>query len=56
VHVNFHPGEAPVSAGRLFEVKYVCELYGDGRTTVEELKQIGLASLESGDIVIQGGG
>jgi hypothetical protein len=29
----------------------VCEVYGDETTTVDELRQIGRASLEAGDIV-----
>jgi len=52
IHVNFNPGSAPVPAGEVFEVSYVCELYGDGSTAVDELKQIGQRSLEVGDIVI----
>jgi hypothetical protein len=53
VHVNLDPGKAPVPGGTVFEVDYVCELYGDARTTVDEIKEIGLRSLEAGDIVIE---
>ena len=52
IHVNFNPGSVPVPAGEIFEINYVCELYGDGSTTVDELKQIGQRSLEAGDIII----
>ena len=52
VHVNLSPDPVPVPAGTVFEVSYICELYGDGDTSVDELKQIGLRSLEAGDIVI----
>ncbi len=51
VHVNLNPGEAPVPAGKTFEIEYIFELYGDANTTADEIKQIGLKSLESGDIV-----
>jgi hypothetical protein len=52
IHVNLAPERAPVPAGEVFDVRYVCELYGDGSTSADELKQIGLRSLEAGDIVI----
>ena len=52
VHVNLDPGDAPVPAGTVFEVEYICELYGDASISADELKQIGLRSLEAGDIVI----
>lgn len=55
VHVNLEAGEEPVRAGRAFEVEYICELYGDGATSVDEIKQIGLRSLEAGDIVVPPG-
>ncbi len=53
IHVNLHPGEVPVPQGKVFEVEYVCELYGDGKTSADEIRQIGLRSLEAGDIVIE---
>jgi len=52
IHVNLHPGEAPVAAGSTFEIEYVCEVYGDGGATVDELGEIGRRALEEGDIVI----
>ena len=53
IHVNYDCGEAPVPAGTTFEVNYVCELYGDGQTSLEELKAIGQRSVEAGDIMIE---
>ena len=52
IHVNMESGEAPIPAGKVFEIDYVFELFGDGSTTADEIRQIGLASLEAGDIVI----
>ncbi len=52
IHVNYHCGEAPVSAGTCFEVNYVCELYGDEQTSIDELKAIGQRSIAAGDITI----
>ena len=52
VHVNFHCDKVPVPQGAVFEVNYVCELYGDGQTSLDELKAIGQRSLEAGDIAI----
>ena len=52
IHVNLNPGEAPVAASSVFEIEYVCEVYGDGSATVDELGAIGKRSLEEGDIVI----
>ena len=42
----------PVPAGTVFEVDYVTELYGDGQTTVEEIRSIGAQSLEAGELII----
>ena len=53
IHVNLNPGDPPVPAGTVFEIEYVCELYGDGTTSADELRQIGLRSLEAGDIVVE---
>ena len=52
IHVNFHPEQVPVPAGTTFDVRYICELYGDGETEIDELKQIGLRATQTGDIVI----
>ena len=52
VHVNFSPQQVPVPAGTVYEVEYVTELYGDASTSVDEIRQIGLRSLEAGDVVI----
>ncbi len=52
IHVNMAPNEVPVPAGTAFEVEYVFEVYGDGMTSADEIRQIGLASLAAGDIVI----
>jgi hypothetical protein len=52
IHVNLHPGEAPVAAGKVFEVEYVTELYGDEETSADEIRQIGQRSLAAGDIVV----
>jgi hypothetical protein len=53
VHVNLEPRKVPVPRGTVFEVSFVSELYGDARTTVDEIKRIGLRSLEAGDIAIE---
>jgi len=53
VHVNFGPPEAPVPAGTVYEVEYVTELYGDATTSVDEIRQIGLRSLEAGDLAVE---
>ena len=52
IHVNYNCGEAPVPAGTCFEVNYVCELYGDEQTSIDELKAIGQRSIATGDITI----
>lgn len=52
VHVNYLCDQPPVAAGTTFDVSYTCELYGDGQTGLDELKAIGLRSLELGDIAI----
>ena len=52
IHVNMAPNEVPVPAGTAFEVEYVFEVYGDGMTSADEIRQIGLASLAAGDIVV----
>jgi len=52
IHVNFQPDQVPVPAGTTFDVRYICELYGDGETEIDELKQIGLRATQTGDIVI----
>ncbi|NKB65588.1 MAG: hypothetical protein GKR89_00880 [Candidatus Latescibacteria bacterium] len=52
VHVNFNPGKPPIAAGTVIEVEYTTEVYGDGRVSDAEIKQIGLKSLEAGDIVV----
>jgi hypothetical protein len=52
IHVNFNPAQVPVQAGTTFDINYICELYGDSHTGVDELKQIGLRSVETGDITI----
>ncbi|MBT3345014.1 MAG: hypothetical protein HN712_12485 [Gemmatimonadetes bacterium] len=56
VHVNFHPENNPVPAGTVFEVDYVTELYGDGQTTVEEIRAIGARSLAAGQLTVDGTG
>ena len=53
VHVNFHAGPVPVPAGKVFEVEYITELFGDSSTGADEIKQIGRRSLEAGDIVVE---
>ena len=40
-------------AGKVFEAEYIAELYEDGSTGADEIKQIGLRSLEAGDIVVE---
>lgn len=52
IHVNFQPDQVPVPTGTTFDVRYICELYGDGDTEIDELKQIGLRATQTGDIVI----
>ena len=52
VHVNYLCDQPPVATGTTFDVSYTCELYGDGQTGLDELKAIGLRSLELGDIAI----
>lgn len=52
IHVNFSPEQVPVAAGTTFDINYVCELYGDEQTSVDELKKIGLHSIETGDITL----
>ena len=52
MHVNYLCDHLPVAAGTTFDVSYTCELYGDGQTGLDELKAIGLRSLELGDIAI----
>ena len=52
IHVKFNPAQVPVQAGTTFDINYICELYGDSHTGVDELKQIGLRSVETGDITI----
>lgn len=53
VHVNFAAGPVPVPAGKVFEVEYITELFGDSTTGADEIKQIGRRSLEAGDIVVE---
>ena len=53
IHVNFQPEQVPVPAGTTFDVSYICELYGDGKTEIDELKQIGLRATQTGDIIIE---
>jgi hypothetical protein len=53
VHVNLTPAQVPVPRGEVFEVEYVCELYGDENTTVDQIRQIGQRSLAAGDIVVE---
>ena len=48
VYVNFHPEEVPVPAGKVFEVGYIAELYGDGGTSADEIRQIGMQTPEAG--------
>ena len=43
----------PLPAGTAFEVRYICEIYGDENTAIDQLKDIGLRSCEAGDIVIE---
>ena len=52
IHVNFHPEHVPVPAGTTYDVNYICEIYGDGQTSVDQLKHIGLNALKTGDITI----
>ena len=52
VHVNLDPGPVPVPAGKTYEVEYITELFGDAQTGVDQIRQIGMASLEAGDIVL----
>ena len=53
VHVNLLPQQVPVPAGEIFEVEYITELYGDERTSADEIRQIGEQSLAAGDIVVE---
>ena len=53
VHVNLHPGQDPVPAGTVFEVRYAAELYGDGSTSADEVRAIGERSLEAGTLVVE---
>jgi hypothetical protein len=52
IHVNFHPPQVPAPAGTAFEVRYICEVFGDEQVSVDQLKQIGLRATETGDIHI----
>ena len=52
VHVNFHPEQVPVPAGTVFDVDFVTEVYGDGHTSVDEIRSIGDNSLAAGKLVI----
>lgn len=52
IHVNFHPPQVPVPAGTTFDVRYICEVYGDQHIDVDQLKQIGLRATETGDLLI----
>jgi hypothetical protein len=52
IHVNFHAPKVPVPPGTTFDINYICEIYGDEHTSVDELKAIGLHALESGNITI----
>jgi hypothetical protein len=52
VHVNFMPKTMPVPAGTVFDVDFVTELYGDGDTTVEQIRAIGAASLAAGELTV----
>ena len=53
VHVNYSGYDMPLPAGTAFEVRYICEIYGDENTAIDQLKDIGLRSCEAGDIVIE---
>ena len=48
IHVNFQPENTPVPANTTFEVNYVCEVFGDSKTSIDELKVIGQKSVASG--------
>ncbi len=52
IHVHLRPEVVPVPAGTKYEIRYVCAVWGDERTTADELKRIGLRSLEAGDLVL----
>ncbi len=55
IHVNFHPQQVPAPAGTAFDIRYICEVYGDEHASVDVLKQIGLRATETGDIRIDPG-
>ena len=37
VHVNVQPAQVPVGPGEVFEVRYVCEVFGDEHTSVDQI-------------------
>ncbi|MEE3234147.1 MAG: hypothetical protein VX294_08285 [Candidatus Latescibacterota bacterium] len=52
VHVNFQIEQIPVPANTTFEVNYISEVFGDDKTSVDELKMIGQNSVASGKLLI----
>ncbi|MFC1526057.1 hypothetical protein ACFL6X_04510 [Candidatus Latescibacterota bacterium] len=52
IHVNLDPGPPPTPAGKVFEVEYVCEIYGDATTSADEIREIGERSLRTGELAI----
>ena len=53
IHVNFQIKQPPIPADTTFEVNYTCEIFGDEKTSVDELKMIGQNAVASGKLFVR---
>jgi len=51
LHLDFVVDEVPIPKGSTYEVEMVIDIYGDGKTTKEEIIEIGRRAMAIGDIV-----